>query len=160
MYSFSFYVLGSFYTFGRMKPPHQSKCKNKPQWTRFWSWLQVAQHKSQIRFKITGYFVMYSIGSISLFDNRLPVTLENLFWSMFNPLDMSSVQVNSDMRLIGDIGEVIYAIYMIIVVVVMLNALIAMMSNTYDRVKVGSLAHPNMPKRTNISRNPCLNPNF
>ena len=37
------------------------------------------------------------------------------------------------------VGEALYAIYMVVVVVVMLNALIAMMSNTYTRVEVSRI---------------------
>ena len=63
--------------------------------------------------------------------------MQALFWSIFNPLDTSDLHINSQVRVVGIIGEFLYAAYMVVVVVVMLNALIAMMSNTYTRVEVG-----------------------
>ena len=48
------------------------------------------------------------------------------------------MQIDPEYKTTHVVGETLYAIYMVVVVVVMLNALIAMMSNTYTRVEVSS----------------------
>lgn len=67
--------------------------------------------------------------------------METLFWSLFGPIDLEVLKVGVEdekMRLTGSIGTLLYALYMTVAVVVMLNALIAMMSNTYTRVEVSN----------------------
>ncbi|XP_072030430.1 short transient receptor potential channel 5-like [Amphiura filiformis] len=68
----------------------------------------------------------------------LPDSLSALFWSLFNPIDEESMRILPEFKITFAVGEALYAIYMVVVVVVMLNALIAMMSNTYTRVEENS----------------------
>ena len=61
-----------------------------------------------------------------------------LFWSLFDLADTEELEVHptAGMVFTESVGLILYASYLIIAVVVMLNALIAMMSNTYTRVEV------------------------
>ena len=58
-----------------------------------------------------------------------------LFWSLFGPIDLEELSV-SGYHLTSNIGVFLYAAYMTVAALVMLNALIAMMSNTYTKVEV------------------------
>ena len=72
--------------------------------------------------------------------------MDALFWSLFGPLDLEMLKIGAEdekQKLTGTVGTALYAAYMTVAVVVMLNALIAMMSNTYTRVEVSNLvAYP------------------
>ncbi|XP_072016826.1 short transient receptor potential channel 7-like [Amphiura filiformis] len=73
-----------------------------------------------------------------LFDS-FPHSMSTLFWSLFGPaFDVEEIDSITDLKMIHNIGIALYAVYMTIAVVVMLNALIAMMSNTYTRVEENS----------------------
>ncbi|XP_072030400.1 transient-receptor-potential-like protein [Amphiura filiformis] len=61
-----------------------------------------------------------------------------LFWSLFSPIDGEAMHMDTQFKMTFRVGEILYAGYMVVVVVVMLNALIAMMSNTYTRVEENS----------------------
>ena len=60
----------------------------------------------------------------------------SLFWSLFNPIELQNLTVDEDLFFTGLVGASLYATFMLLCVVVLLNALIAMMSNTYTRVEV------------------------
>ncbi|XP_072045829.1 short transient receptor potential channel 5-like [Amphiura filiformis] len=66
------------------------------------------------------------------------VSLEMLFWSIFNILGKEELHLRSQYKITSIVGQILYAVYLILVVVVMLNALIAMLSNTYTRVEENS----------------------
>ncbi|XP_072030429.1 short transient receptor potential channel 3-like [Amphiura filiformis] len=66
------------------------------------------------------------------------VSLDKLFWSIFDSIDEEDIHLKSQYKITSIVGEVLYAVYRILVAVVMLNALIAMMSNTYTRVEENS----------------------
>ena len=72
----------------------------------------------------------------SQINYRLADSLSRLFWSLFNPIDLDAMHIDPQYQITFGVGYALYAIYMVVVVVVMLNALIAMMSNTYTRVEV------------------------
>ncbi len=65
-----------------------------------------------------------------------------LFWALFGlePLEIIKLDVNGQQEVehyfTEAVGTLLYALYLMFAVVVMLNALIAMMSNTYTRVEV------------------------
>ncbi|XP_072049791.1 short transient receptor potential channel 4-like isoform X2 [Amphiura filiformis] len=65
-----------------------------------------------------------------------------LFWALFGlePLEIIKLDVNGDPGhyFTEAVGTLLYALYLMFAVVVMLNALIAMMSNTYTRVEENS----------------------
>ena len=63
-------------------------------------------------------------------------TLEVLFWSLFDLGDLDNFKFHDNLYFTESVGVVLYGVYMLIVVTVMLNALIAMMNNTYTRVEV------------------------
>ncbi|XP_072046465.1 short transient receptor potential channel 5-like [Amphiura filiformis] len=65
-------------------------------------------------------------------------SLSVLFWSLFSPMDEETMHMDTEFKMTFTVGEILYAVYMVVVVVVMLNALIAMMSNTYTRVEENS----------------------
>ena len=62
--------------------------------------------------------------------------MESLLWSLFNLIDPNELVVDDDLYFTEYVGKFIYATFMVVGVVVLLNALIAMMSNTYTRVEV------------------------
>ena len=60
-----------------------------------------------------------------------------LFWSLFGLESLEIITVNHAKHHFTEaVGTILFALYMMFAVVVMLNALIAMMSNTYTRVEV------------------------
>ncbi|XP_072041739.1 short transient receptor potential channel 1-like isoform X3 [Amphiura filiformis] len=64
-------------------------------------------------------------------------TMGTLFWSLFDLADTEELEVDPSAGMVftEGVGLFLYAAYLVIAVVVMLNALIAMMSNTYTRVE-------------------------
>ncbi|XP_071803242.1 transient receptor potential-gamma protein-like [Asterias amurensis] len=62
----------------------------------------------------------------------------SLFWSLFNPIELHNLTVDKDLYFTSLVGASLYATFMLLGVVVLLNALIAMMSNTYTRVEENS----------------------
>ncbi|XP_022080005.1 transient-receptor-potential-like protein [Acanthaster planci] len=65
-------------------------------------------------------------------------SMGSLFWSLFNMMDLTNLQIGKGLALTESIGLVMYASFMLIGSIVLLNALIAMMSNTYTRVEENS----------------------
>ncbi|XP_038065339.1 short transient receptor potential channel 4-like [Patiria miniata] len=62
-----------------------------------------------------------------------------LFWSLFGLESLDIIKVNHAKHGFTEaVGTILFALYMMFAVVVMLNALIAMMSNTYTRVEENS----------------------
>ncbi|XP_022108366.1 short transient receptor potential channel 5-like [Acanthaster planci] len=62
-----------------------------------------------------------------------------LFWSLFGLEGLEIIRVNHAKHGFTEaVGTILFALYMMFAVVVMLNALIAMMSNTYTRVEENS----------------------
>ncbi|XP_033099108.1 short transient receptor potential channel 4-like isoform X2 [Anneissia japonica] len=66
-------------------------------------------------------------------------SLLTLFWTLFGLQGVTIVQLNdADHAFTESIGTLLFAFYLLFAVVVLLNALIAMMSNTYTRVEENS----------------------
>ncbi|XP_071958042.1 short transient receptor potential channel 4-like [Antedon mediterranea] len=66
-------------------------------------------------------------------------SLLTLFWTLFGLQNASVVQLNDAGHTFTEIiGTLLFAFYLLFAVVVLLNALIAMMSNTYTRVEENS----------------------
>ena len=63
-----------------------------------------------------------------------------LFWALFGLESLSIIQLQEEVNhyFTEAVGTLLYALYLMFAVVVMLNALIAMMSNTYTRVEVST----------------------
>ena len=63
-----------------------------------------------------------------------------LFWALFGLESLSIIELQDDVNhyFTEAVGTLLYALYLMFAVVVMLNALIAMMSNTYTRVEVST----------------------
>ncbi|XP_033641216.1 short transient receptor potential channel 5-like isoform X1 [Asterias rubens] len=62
-----------------------------------------------------------------------------LFWSLFGLESLDIIDVSIAKHYFTEaVGKILFALYMMFAVVVMLNALIAMMSNTYTRVEENS----------------------
>ena len=61
-----------------------------------------------------------------------------LFWALFGLESLSIIQLDSGINhyFTEAVGTFLFGLYLMFAVVVMLNALIAMMSNTYTRVEV------------------------
>ncbi|XP_038045260.1 short transient receptor potential channel 5-like isoform X2 [Patiria miniata] len=66
------------------------------------------------------------------------LTIGTLFWSLFDLMDLDNLTMASDLKFSEAIGTALYAAYSVLGVVVLMNALIAMMSNTYTRVEENS----------------------
>lgn len=63
--------------------------------------------------------------------------MQILFWSLFGLVDLEMLSLIPDDHMVTkQLARVMFGFYMMVAVVVMLNALIAMMSNTYTRVEV------------------------
>ncbi len=63
--------------------------------------------------------------------------MKTLFWALFGMNELSTLTFDeADLILTESLGQFMYALYLLIAVIVLLNALIAMMSNTYARVEV------------------------
>ena len=60
----------------------------------------------------------------------------NLFWTIFGDMDIDSLFLPANLWMTYETGLLLYAVYVVMVVIIMLNALIAMLSNTYSRVEV------------------------
>ncbi|XP_077985316.1 short transient receptor potential channel 4-like [Glandiceps talaboti] len=65
-------------------------------------------------------------------------TLRTLFWNLFGVINLKVLEVNANHAFTEGIGELLYALYHILGRIVLLNALIAMMSNTYTRIEENS----------------------
>ncbi|XP_022086358.1 short transient receptor potential channel 5-like isoform X2 [Acanthaster planci] len=65
-------------------------------------------------------------------------SIETLFWSLFDLMNLDNLKMNADLGFSQVVGTILYAAYSLVGVVVLLNALIAMMSNTYTRVEENS----------------------
>ena len=64
-------------------------------------------------------------------------SLGTLFWSLFDMADLEELKIPEGKLYLTEMtGLLLYAAFMVIAVIVMLNALIAMMSNTYTSVEV------------------------
>ncbi|XP_070551387.1 short transient receptor potential channel 5-like [Ptychodera flava] len=68
------------------------------------------------------------------FDGVL-MTIRTLFWSLFGLIDLEVLGVEADHGVTVNTGEFAFALYHGLAIIVLLNALIAMMSNTYTRVE-------------------------
>ncbi|XP_071498896.1 short transient receptor potential channel 1-like [Diadema antillarum] len=68
------------------------------------------------------------------------LSMMSLFWSLFGLESLSIIQLSSGIEhyFTEAVGTFLFALYLMFAVVVMLNALIAMMSNTYTRVEENS----------------------
>ncbi|XP_038070322.1 transient-receptor-potential-like protein isoform X2 [Patiria miniata] len=66
------------------------------------------------------------------------LSMQSLFWSLFDLVDRDNLSVDDDLYFTQTVGTLMYATFMVVGVVVLLNALIAMMSNTYTRVEENS----------------------
>ncbi|XP_071842592.1 short transient receptor potential channel 5-like isoform X3 [Apostichopus japonicus] len=66
-------------------------------------------------------------------------SMQILFWSLFGLVDLEMLSLIPDDHMVTkQLARVMFGFYMMVAVVVMLNALIAMMSNTYTRVEENS----------------------
>ncbi|XP_038077017.1 short transient receptor potential channel 4-like isoform X2 [Patiria miniata] len=65
-------------------------------------------------------------------------SMVTLFWSLFDMVDLGTLRVNDSLVVTNTVGSIMYAAFMLIGSIVLLNALIAMMSNTYTRVEENS----------------------
>ncbi|XP_077985518.1 short transient receptor potential channel 4-like isoform X2 [Glandiceps talaboti] len=65
-------------------------------------------------------------------------TLRTLFWNLFGLIVLEDLQTNANHVLTEGIGEFAFAAYHVIGIIILLNALIAMMSNTYTRIEENS----------------------
>jgi len=75
--------------------------------------------------------------------SSLYYSLETLFWTSFNLVDLSNLQINdtaSDHKYTEWAGKTMFGTYNFIAVVVLLNMLIAMMANSYARIIVSRRA--------------------
>ncbi|XP_070548220.1 short transient receptor potential channel 4-like [Ptychodera flava] len=61
-----------------------------------------------------------------------------LLWSLFDLMDLTNLDTQADHKSTEGFGAFIYAMYMIIAFTVLLNLLIAVMSNTYNRIEENS----------------------
>ena len=59
-----------------------------------------------------------------------------LFWSLFDLMDLDNLMIDPSLRFTETVGTMMYVCFSVVGVVVLVNALIAMMSNTYTRVEV------------------------
>nr|XP_006821754.1 PREDICTED: short transient receptor potential channel 5-like [Saccoglossus kowalevskii] len=62
-------------------------------------------------------------------------TVRTLYWSLFGLIDLEVLSVEADHSFTVSVGELTFALYHVCAIIVLLNALIAMMSNTYTRVE-------------------------
>ncbi|XP_077985486.1 short transient receptor potential channel 5-like [Glandiceps talaboti] len=62
-------------------------------------------------------------------------TMRTLFWSLFGLIDLDVLNVDADHSFTVSVGEFAFALYHGLAIIILLNALIAMMSNTYTRVE-------------------------
>ncbi|XP_072030849.1 short transient receptor potential channel 5-like isoform X3 [Amphiura filiformis] len=70
---------------------------------------------------------------------NLASTMRALFWSLFDLMDLDTLDSrHENMFFTETVGIILYGVYMIIAFIIMLNALIAMMNNTYNRVEENS----------------------
>ena len=84
--------------------------------------------------KITSLFSPSCVSCSSVGQSML-----TLFWSLFGLESLDIIKVNHANHYFTEaVGTILFALYMMFAVVVMLNALIAMMSNTYTRVEVST----------------------
>eukprot|EP00057_Strongylocentrotus_purpuratus_P003474 XP_003726735.1 PREDICTED: transient receptor potential-gamma protein isoform X1 [Strongylocentrotus purpuratus] len=58
-----------------------------------------------------------------------------LFWALYGETSVDTLRVSDNLWLTQGVGIVLFGVYMVLVVTIMLNALIAMLSNTYSRVE-------------------------
>ncbi|XP_070551369.1 short transient receptor potential channel 4-like [Ptychodera flava] len=62
-------------------------------------------------------------------------TVKILFWNLFGYINLNVIGVEANHVFTEGVGEFSYAAYHVIGVLILLNALIAMMSNTYSRIE-------------------------
>ncbi len=63
--------------------------------------------------------------------------MRTLFWSLFDLMDLDNLDsAHDNMFFTETVGIILYGVYMLIAAIVMVNALIAMMNNTYNKVEV------------------------
>ncbi|XP_070551368.1 short transient receptor potential channel 4-like [Ptychodera flava] len=65
-------------------------------------------------------------------------TLRALFWNLFGYIQLNDLETNANHVLTEGIGEFAFAMYHVLGIIILLNALIAMMSNTYTRIEENS----------------------
>ena len=75
--------------------------------------------------------------SVSFFF-RIGGTLRYLFWNVFGMTELGDLNTSEEFVITQYAGEVLLALYAIASLLVAINMLIAMMSNTYQRVAVSS----------------------
>nr|XP_006816594.1 PREDICTED: short transient receptor potential channel 4 [Saccoglossus kowalevskii] len=68
----------------------------------------------------------------------LTSTIRALFWTLFGVSALEKLEVTANHPFTEIVGEIAYALYGIAAVIILLNALIAMMSNTYTRIEENS----------------------
>ena len=65
---------------------------------------------------------------------------KTLFWALFGELELDHLLVETHggrkPELTAFVGHFMFALYLLVAVIVLLNALIAMMSDTYARIQV------------------------
>eukprot|EP00049_Salpingoeca_infusionum_P005248 m.90186 g.90186 ORF g.90186 m.90186 type:complete len:781 (-) comp12910_c1_seq1:133-2475(-) len=62
-------------------------------------------------------------------------TMRTLFWSIFGLVELPSLAVSGDgAKTIQTLSELLYGVYMVLVFILLINLLIAMISNTYQRI--------------------------
>ena len=59
-----------------------------------------------------------------------------LYWSLFGLIDRGSLTIKAMPEVIRSAGELLYGAFYIFAVLVLLNALIAVMSNVFNKVEV------------------------
>ena len=67
---------------------------------------------------------------------RFPDSLVELYWTLFGFTELSTLGLAPQHVLAEMIGTVLYGMYLVIGVLILLNALIGMLSNTYNSVDV------------------------
>ncbi|XP_033639719.1 short transient receptor potential channel 4-like [Asterias rubens] len=65
-------------------------------------------------------------------------SMMTLFWSLFDLMDLDNLMIDPSLRFTETVGTMMYVCFSVVGVVVLVNALIAMMSNTYTRVEENS----------------------
>lgn len=71
----------------------------------------------------------------SFYIYRLNETFSFLFWTMFGMADQTYVDM-PEFVLAEFVGRILYGIYTLIIVIVLLNMLIAMITNSFQKIEV------------------------
>ena len=74
--------------------------------------------------------------SFSLFLVRFVDTLQVLYWAMFGLTGTDTLELSSRNYLAEQVGTFLFATYLVVAAIILLNALIGMLSSTYNIVEV------------------------